>query len=56
MDTDPRDATGDLSYDMAHEVTGDRPQPQEQSPAPTPSPPDDTAGDYGYDEAHDFRR
>ena len=60
MEPDPRDPTGDLGYDMAHEVTGRRPRSQEgteqtpQSPPPTPA--DDTAGDFGYDEAHDFRR
>ncbi len=55
MEPDPREATGDLSYDMAHEVTGARPRPQEEAPEPTPAG-DDAAGDYGYDEAHDFRR
>ncbi|SDN77237.1 hypothetical protein SAMN05428965_1553 [Geodermatophilus sp. DSM 45219] len=59
MEPDPREPTGDLGYDMAHEdmaheVTGSRPRPQAETPeAP---PPDDAAGDLGYDEAHDFRR
>ena len=58
MEPDPREPTGDLGYDMAHEdmaheVTGDRPQPQEGAPQTAPV---DDAGDHGYDEAHDFRR
>src|SRR3712207_6532750 len=28
MEPDPREPTGDLGYDMAHEVTGSRPRPQ----------------------------
>ncbi len=52
MEHDPREPTGDFSYDMAHEVTGTRPQEQAQEPAP----PGDGGGDLGYDEAHDFRR
>ena len=54
MEPDPREPTGDLGYDMAHEVTGDRPRPQEGTPQAAPV--DDDAGDHGYDEAHDFRR
>ena len=53
MEPDPREPTGDLGYDMAHEVTGDRPRPQERAPQTAPV---DDAGDHGYDEAHDFRR
>ena len=57
MEPDPREPTGDLGYDMAHEVTGDRPGPQGESPAAAEQGGgDDVAGDYGYDEAHDFRR
>ena len=57
MEPDPREPTGDLGYDMAHEVTG--------GPSPSPTAPPESAGaddadaadgDYGYDEAHDFRR
>ncbi len=54
MEPDPREPTGDLGYDTAHEVTGDRPRPQEGTPQTAPV--DDDAGDHGYDEAHDFRR
>lgn len=59
MEPDPREPTGDLGYDMAHEdmaheVTGGRPRPPGE--APEAPPPDDGAGDLGYDEAHDFRR
>ncbi len=54
MEPDPREPTGDLGYDMAHEVTGRHPRPQRGTPeAP---PPDEGTGDLGYDEAHDFRR
>ena len=57
MEPDPREPTGDLGYDMAHEVTGGRSRPQEETPqAAAAAPPDDGAGDLGYDEAHDFRR
>ncbi|MGY1679100.1 hypothetical protein [Geodermatophilus sp. SYSU D01176] len=57
MEPDPSEPTGDLSYDMAHEVTGARPQSQGETPrSPAASGRDDAAGDYGYDEAHDFRR
>ena len=59
MEPDPRDPTGDLGYDMAHEVTGRRRSQEgtEQTPqSPPPTPADVTAGDFGYDEAHDFRR
>ena len=77
MESDPREPTGDLGYDMAHVdmtredtaredtaredtaqgATGGRPG----SPGQAPHPPadggrDDAAGDYGYDESHDFRR
>ncbi|MGY1760716.1 hypothetical protein ACI79G_00740 [Geodermatophilus sp. SYSU D00779] len=56
MEPDPREPTGDLGYDMAHEVTG-RPRPQDEAPhPPADGTRDDAAGDYGYDEAHDFRR
>ncbi len=55
MEPDPREPTGDLSYDMAHEVTGARPA-SETPQTPPASGRDDAAGDYGYDEAHDFRR
>ena len=59
MEPDPRETTGDHGYDLAHEGTG--------APARSPSPGtppegsaaegrDDADGDYGYDEAHDFRR
>ncbi len=57
MEPDPREPTGDLGYDMAHEVTGGR--PESKSDTPQGSAADgrgDAAGDYGYDEAHDFRR
>ncbi len=54
MEPDPREPTGDLGYDTAHEVTGGRPAPQEEIPAAPP--PDEGTGDLGYDEAHDFRR
>jgi hypothetical protein len=62
MGTDPRESTGDLGYDtahedMAHEVTAGRSRPQGAAPqAPADDGRDDAAGDYGYDEAHDFRR
>ena len=58
MEPDPREPTGDLGYDTAHEVTGARPRPQEGTPEipPVDDGRDDAAGDYGYDEAHDFRR
>ena len=62
MEPDPREPTGDLGYDMAHEVTGgprpgsDTPPGSDTRPAPVEDRPDDAAGDYGYDEAHDFRR
>ena len=57
MEPDPREPTGDFGYDMAHEVTGGRPQPQEGTPqTPSTDGRDDAAGDHGYDEAHDFRR
>ncbi len=57
MEPDPHEPTGDLGYDMAHEVTGGRPGPQRETPAPAEADArDDAAGDYGYDEAHDFRR
>lgn len=56
MEPDPREPTGDLSYDMAHEVTG-APRPVgETRQTPVEERRDDAAGDYGYDEAHDFRR
>jgi hypothetical protein len=56
MEPDPREPTGDLGYDTAHEVTGG-PRPEgETRPAPAEDRRDDAAGDYGYDEAHDFRR
>ena len=54
MEPDPREPTGDLGYDMAHEVTGSRLRPQAETPEVPP--PDDGGGDLGYDEAHDFRR
>ena len=54
MEPDPREPTGDLGYDMAHEVTGDRPRPQGETPETAPA--EDDTGDLGYDEAHDFRR
>ncbi len=54
MEPDPREPTGDLGYDMAHEVTGGRSRPEDGVPATTLV--DDDAGDHGYDEAHDFRR
>jgi hypothetical protein len=57
MEPDPREPTGDLGYDMAHEVTGGRAAPQGEVPQTDPADVrDDDAGDYGYDEAHDFRR
>ena len=58
MEPDPREPTGDLGYDTAHEVTGGRPRPQEGAAGagPADAGPDDTTGDYAYDEAHDFRR
>ena len=57
MEPDPREPTGDLGYDMAHEVTGGRPRPQGKTPQDAAAaPPDDGTGDLGYDEAHDFRR
>jgi hypothetical protein len=57
MEPEPREPTGDLGYDMAHEVTGSRPRPAGESPqASGTDGPDDGDGDYGYDEAHDFRR
>jgi hypothetical protein len=57
MEPDPSEPTGDLSYDMAHEVTGAGAQPQgETRQSPAEERRDDAAGDYGYDEAHDFRR
>jgi hypothetical protein len=59
MEPDPRETTGDLGYDMAHEATGTPPRPP--SPGTPPEVPpadtrDDATGDLGYDEAHDFRR
>ena len=62
METDPREPTGDLGYDMAHEDTAHETSGgRSRSPGEAPPPPadgrrDDAAGDYGYDEAHDFRR
>ena len=62
MQTDPREPTGDLGYDMAHEDvaqegTGGRPRSPGEAPrTPADGGRDDAAGDYGYDEAHDFRR
>lgn len=62
MAPDPREPTGDLGYDTAHadlagEATGGPPPPQgDTPPAPSADVRDDAAGDYGYDEAHDFRR
>ncbi len=67
MEPDPREPTGDLGYDMAHvdmahvdtadEVTGGRSRRQTETPqTSSPDGRDDAAGDYGYDEAHDFRR
>jgi hypothetical protein len=58
MEHDPREPTGDLGYDMAHEVTGDRSRSQDvaEQSAPADDGRDDAAGDYAYDEAHDFRR
>ena len=53
MEPDPREPTGDLGYDSAHEVTGDRPRPEAGTQQ---TPPVDDGGDHGYDEAHDFRR
>ena len=56
MEPDPREPTGDLSYDMAHEATGGPRPVGETRQAPPEDGSDDAAGDYGYDEAHDFRR
>ena len=77
MEPDPREPTGDLGYDTAHEdvahedtarhdparhdpaheATGGRPRSSGEAPHPPPDGRrDDGAGDYGYDEAHDFRR
>jgi hypothetical protein len=58
MEHDPREPTGDLGYDMAHEVTGERSRSQDGAArsAPADDGRDDAAGDYAYDEAHDFRR
>ena len=57
MEPDPREPTGDLGYDMAHEVTGGPPPPEgETRQRAAEDRRDDAAGDYGYDEAHDFRR
>ncbi len=72
MEPDPREPTGDLGYDMAHEDTahedtaredtareaaGGRPRSPGEAPhAPATGGRDDAAGDFGYDEAHDFRR
>ena len=62
MEPDPREPSGDHGYDMAHadvtsEVTGGRPGPQGETLRTDPADArDDGAGDYGYDEAHDFRR
>jgi len=56
MEPDPREPTGDLGYDTAHEVTGGPRPGGETRPAPAEDRRDDAAGDYGYDEAHDFRR
>jgi hypothetical protein len=56
MEPDPRETTGDFSYDMAHEVTGGRSRPQQETPQTSSADDrDDAAGDHGYDEAHDFR-
>ena len=56
MEPDPREPTGDLGYDTAHEVTS-RPHSQGEAPhTPADDSRDDAAGDYAYDEAHDFRR
>ena len=54
MEPDPREPTGDLGYYMAHEATGG-PSPSPMAP-PESAGTDDSDGDYGYDEAHDFRR
>ena len=44
-------------HDPAHEATGGRPRSSGEAPHPPPDGRrDDGAGDYGYDEAHDFRR
>ena len=58
MEPDPREPTGDLGYDMAHEVTGSRPRSPDGAgqPAPADDVAGDASGDYAYDEAHDFRR
>jgi hypothetical protein len=58
MEPDPREPTGDLGYDTAHEVTGGRARPQggTQETPPVDDGRDDATGDYAYDEAHDFRR
>ncbi|WP_448608893.1 hypothetical protein [Geodermatophilus sp. URMC 60] len=63
MEPDPREPTGDLGYDMAHddmapEVSGGRPRSRGEAPqrAPADDGRDDATGDYAYDEAHDFRR
>jgi hypothetical protein len=63
MEHDPREPTGDLGYDTAHEDTaheagGGRARSQGRPPQHPPADGgrDDGAGDYGYDEAHDFRR
>ena len=41
---------------MAHEVTGRPHSPGEAPHTPADDGRDDAAGDYAYDEAHDFRR
>ena len=57
MQPDPREPTGDLGYDMAHEVAGSGPPRPDETPTPVEADGgDDTTGDHGYDEAHDFRR
>jgi hypothetical protein len=59
MEHDPREPTGDLGYEMAHEVNSGRSRSQDEVPqgtAPADDGGDDAAGDYAYDEAHDFRR
>jgi hypothetical protein len=53
-----RDPSGDYGYDLAHEGTDARREPDEatapEHPRPAPVRPQDTVGDYGYDEAHGF--
>ncbi len=56
MDRDPRTPSGDYGYDLVHQEVGagDGRPAQEHGSAPPAASADDSGGDLGYDEAHDF--